>query len=123
MKGPNIEKKIRGEESLLFAKADRLYVNSKKDATLETTEKGGVQHKQALFEKHYVLVDEPGEYYLSHILTTSEKGRDIAEGIKNAIINTDFEDTLTVIGTDSIAAMTGRYNGAIRCLEECLRDH
>ena len=37
--------KIREEESVLFAKADGLYVDSKKDVTLVTTGKRGVQRR------------------------------------------------------------------------------
>ena len=87
---------------------DGLYVDSKKNATLVTTEKGGVQHRQVLLEKQ---AGKPGEYFLSHISTKSEKDGDIAKGIKDAIINTDLEHSLTVIGTDNTAATTGRYNG------------
>ena len=32
-----------------------------------------------------------------------------------------MEDALTVIGTKNIAVMMERYNGAIRCLEECMK--
>ena len=66
-------KKIQ-KESVLFANADELYAASKNDAILATTEKQGVQHRQVSLEKHYVLVGEPSEYYLSHISTKSEKG-------------------------------------------------
>ena len=36
------------------------------------------------------------------------------------LINTNLEDTLTVIGADVTAAITRQYNGAIRDLEKCL---
>ena len=61
-----------------------------------------------------------GEYYLSHFSTEDGKGRTIAQKIFNTIANTELHDKLTVVGTDGTAAMTGKFNGCIRKLEELL---
>ena len=68
----------------------------------------------------YTMVGQPGEYYLSHFSTEDGKGRTIAQKIFNTIANTELHDKLTVVGTDGTAAMTGKFNGCIRKLEELL---
>ena len=46
------------------------------------------------------------------------KGRSIAHRIFNNIKATSLQETLAVVGSGGTAAMTGIYNGAIRCSEE-----
>ena len=58
---------------------------SKKDATLVMNQKGEVHHEQVVLEKYCNLEGKPGKYYLGHISTQSDKGRVIAEEIKDAI--------------------------------------
>ena len=97
MKGSNIKKDKR-EESMLFSKVDGLHI-MEKDATLVMTQKREVQRRQVVLEEHYIMVGEPGKYYLGHISTKSEKSHAIAEGIKDAITNTNLEDILKVTAT------------------------
>ena len=71
-------------------------------------------------EEHYVIIGEPGEFYLSHTTPKSGKGIDIAASIHKEIKDTPLEDNLRISGSDGTSIMTGEYNGAIRKHEELL---
>ena len=71
-------------------------------------------------EEHYVVVGEPGEFYLSHLTPDTGKGSDVAAAIYKLIESTTLQGNLRVIGSDGTAAMTGCWSGCIARLEEML---
>ena len=113
-------KKIQEEETAFFGKVNCIYVDGRKDATLMTSELNGKSYRVKNLEEHYVIVGEPGEYYLSHVSPDDGKGQTIARAICNAIENTELEKNMLCIGSGGTATMTGANKGAIRKLEELL---
>ena len=100
-----------------------IYFDGRKDATQVTMQGPNNKfYRSVQLEDHYTMVGQPGEYYLSHFSTEDGKERTIAQEIFNTIANTELQvhDKLTVVGTDGTAAMTGKFNGCIRKLEELL---
>ena len=112
---------IRKKEQENFKLVNAIYFDGRKDATQVTMQGPNDKfYRSVQLEDHYTMVGQPGEYYLSHFSTEDGKGRTIAQKIFNTIANTELHDKLTVVGTDGTAAMTGKFNGCIRKLEELL---
>ena len=64
--------KIRKAEEGLFKIVDGIYIDGQKDATLVVTESDEKMYMRTDLEEHYVIVGEPGEFYLPHV--TPETG-------------------------------------------------
>ena len=111
---------IRKAEGL-FEIVDGIYIDGRKDATLVVTESDGKMYMQTDLEEHYVIVGEPGEFYLSHV--TPETGTDlcIAQSIYKAVKDTKLESNWSIIGSDGTATMTGPTRGCIASLEALLQ--
>ena len=73
-------------------------------------ESGKIYHSTCV-EEHIVMIREPDEYYLRRYSNENGKGSSIADGIYSVIKGTDFEENLTVTGTDDAATMTGINEG------------
>ena len=92
-----------------------MYVDGRNDATLKTTcLESGKTYQSKCLEEHIVMVEEPGEYYLSHFSTEDGKGCSIVDGIYSVIKSTELEQNLPEIATDGAATMTGINKGCIR---------
>ena len=112
---------LRKEEDANFDLVNGIYLDSRKDGTMVITQSDeGKKYRKTVLEEQYVIVDKPGEFYLTYVTTEDGRGRTIARCIYSVIKTTDLEDKLAIIGSDGTATMTGPYNGAIRCLEELL---
>ena len=85
-----------------------------------STEQNGKIHRRTDLEEHYVILGEPGEFYLSHVSPESGTGRHIADSIYQVLKGTELEQTLNIIGTDDTASMTGS-KGYIASLESLLQ--
>ena len=66
----------------------------------------GKYHQNVQLEEHYVVVGEPGGFYLSHVTPTDGTGLSIAKSVLHAIAGTELEGKLAPIGSDGTAAMT-----------------
>ena len=77
----------------------------------------GKMYRSTQLEEHYVLIGEPGTYYLTHLSPTDGKGRTLAQEIFDFISNTMLCRKLNIVGTDGAALMTGKFNSVIRSLE------
>ena len=73
---------------------------------------------KTIVEEHYVVVGEPGEFYLTHVSPLNGKGRSIAQAMFDKIKDTLLQDNLAAVGSDGTAVMIDVHNGAIRNLEE-----
>jgi len=114
-------KVIQKEEQQTIHLINGFYIDGRKDATLMTKEINGRYHRHVELEEHYVIVGEPGEFYLSHVAPTSGSGSAIAQSVFNFLKDSLLYDKLAIIGSDGTASMTGAKKGAIRCLEELLQ--
>ena len=113
---------IRQNQSKFFHMINGVYVDGRKDATLTTSQlDNGKSYQSMHLEEHYVMVGEPGEYYVTHFGTADGKGCSIADGIFSAIKDTELQEKLEVIGSDGAATMTGVNSGCIRTLEVLLK--
>ena len=110
------------QEELFFKEVDGIYIDGRKDATLtlKQDELSGRYHQSTELIEHYVIVGQPGEFYLTHLSPSNGKGQSIAEEVYNSIKDIELCDVLEVIGTDGTASMTGVKNEFIRCLEDKL---
>ena len=68
-------------------------------------------------DEHYVLVDEPGCFYLTHTSPEDGTASSIANTIFNPFKNTELHQNLAIVGADSTNVMTGLHQGVIRQLE------
>ena len=107
---------IRKAEEGLFEIVDGMYIDGRKDATLVMTESDGKMYMQTDLE-HYVIVGEPGEFYLSHVTLETVTGLYIAQSIYKAVKDTELESNLSIIGSDGTATMTGPIRGCVASLE------
>ena len=113
---------ISEEEAILYKFIDGIYIDGRKDATLQTehdAQTGKYYHKAELQER-IVVVGKPGACYLTHVFPQGGRGIIIANEVYDAIKSTELSYTLNIIGTDVTASMTGNKAGFIRCLEEKL---
>ena len=76
---------------------------------------------QTDLEKHYVIVGEPGEFYLSHVTPETATGLYIAQPIYKAVKDTECKLSLSIIGSDGTATMTGPTRGCTASLEPLLQ--
>ena len=112
---------VRIEEPALFSLVDGVYVDGRKDTTMILFQsQDGKYYRKIQLEEHYVIVGEPGGFYVSHVSLENGKGITIVNSIGNSIENTTLEEKLVIAGNDGTAIMTGAYKGAIHLLEERL---
>ena len=64
-------------------------------------------YMQTDLEEHHVIVREPAEFYLSHVISEAGTGLYIAQSIYKAVKDTEHESNLSIIGSDGTATMTG----------------
>ena len=112
----------RMEDDALFLKVDGIYIDGRKDATQVMVNKEDKCYRKTIVEEHYVVVGEPGAFYLTHVSPPDGKGRSIAQTIFDKIKDTSLQDNLAAVGSDGTAVMTGAHNGAIRNLEELCKN-
>ena len=67
----------------------------------------GKSYRRTELEKHYAVVGEPGEFYLTHLTLDYGKGVSIAKPLFSAIENTDLQINITTVGSNGTAVMTG----------------
>ena len=111
---------IRQDEESLFAQVESIYVDGRKVATMVMTQAEGESYRQTILEEHYVVVGEPGEFYLTHVTPDDGKGATIGKALYDVIENTDLQEKITTVGSDGTPVMTGPHTGCIRSLEEML---
>jgi len=113
-------KKFRNETLLkdekFLPEINAIYTDGRKDATLVQEQ----SKRKVVTEEHYVVIGEPGTFYLTHVTPENGKGRVIANAIYQYIKDNSMENNIYLIGTDGTAVMTGANNGFIRSLEELL---
>ena len=115
-------KEIQEKEMENFKLINGLYFDGRKDATqMMAKAPTGKCFITTELEEHYVLVGEPGGYYLTHLSPPNGKGRVLAKEIFDSISDTELCRNLMILGSDGTASMTGRFNGCIRAMEELVQ--
>ena len=115
-------KEIQEKEMENFKLINGLYFDGRKDATLMMAKAPtGKSFITTELEEHYVLVGEPGGYYLTHLSPPNGKGRVLDKEIFDSISDTELCRNLMILGSDGTASMTGRFNGCIRAMEELVQ--
>ena len=96
-----------------------MYFDSRKDATLvQSAGENKKLFKSIEMEKYYVVVGQPGEFYLSHTSPKDGKNRAIAKCIYDFIKDNDFEGNLIIVGSGDTASITGANTRCIGAFEE-----
>ena len=90
-----------------------IFIDGRKDATMTMVEVNGNYHHQTVIEEHYVIVEEPNGFYLSHVMPEDGSGYKIATLVYSAIKDTALEQKLKIVGTDGTAVMTGKANASL----------
>ena len=106
------------EDDALFLKVDGIYIDGRKHATQVKVNKEDKCYRKTIVEEHYVVVGEPGAFYLTYVSPPDGKGRSITQTIFDKIKDTSLQDNLAAVGSDETAVMTGAQNGAIRNLKK-----
>ena len=78
-------------------------------------------HRNTFIEEHYVIVGEPNDFYLSHVMPKDGTGYKIATSVYSAIKDTALEQKFKVVKSDETAVMTGKSKGFIASLETLVR--
>ena len=92
-------------------------VDGRKDATMTVVEVNGNYHCQTVIEEHYVIVEEPNGFYLSHVTPEDGTGYKIATSVYSAIKDTALVQKLKIVGSDETAVVTGKSKRFIASLE------
>ena len=108
---------IRNKEQELFELVDSIFVDGRIDATMTMVEVNGNYHRQTVIEEHYVIVGEPNDFYLSHVMAEDGARYGIAASVYSAIKDTALKQKLKIVGSDGTAVMTGKSKGFIAALE------
>ena len=85
------------------------------------TESDEKMYMQTDLEEHYVIVGEPGRFYLSHVTPEARTGLYIAQSIYKAVKDTELESNLSIIDSGETATITGPTQGCIVSLEALLQ--
>ena len=86
---------------------DSIFVDERKDATMTMVEVNGNYHRQTVIEEH-VIVGEPNDFYLTHVMPEDGTGYKTATSVYSAIKDTALEQILKIVRSDETAAMTGK---------------
>ena len=97
-----------------------VYFDGKKDATLVRTQIGEKFYTSTVLEEHYVLIDEPGGRYLSHVTPSSGHGISVANAIHKFLSENELCKNVQVIGCDGTNINVGHKKRAITYLENDL---
>ena len=98
-----------------------LYFDSRKDASQVIVEgPNGKMCGSTQLEQHYVLVGEPGTYYLTRLSSIDGKGRTLTQEIFEFILETVLCEKLIIINTDETASMTDSY---LQDFVACIKTH
>ena len=84
----------RMENDALFLKADGIYIDGRKNAMQMMVNKEDKCFRKTILEEHYVVVGEPGAFYLTHVTPRNGKGQPIAQTIFDKIKDTLLQDNL-----------------------------
>ena len=68
-----------------------IFVDRRKDATMTMVKVNENYHRQTVIEEHYVIVEEPNGFYLSHVMPEDGIGYKIASPVYSAIRDTGLE--------------------------------
>lgn len=98
-----------------------IYFDGRRDKTMTKIKNNDKWYGDTTVEDHYVLVTEPGGYYLTHVTPTSGKSGDIANCILTVIGDHDAGETINSVGCDSTNTNTGCKAGVIRHIEQSLK--
>ena len=121
--GERCRENICREELFNFKHITGLYFDGRKNATQVMLEgPNGKNYRSIEVEEHYVLVGEPGIYYLTHLTSSDGKARILAQKIFEFISETELSEKLTIIRTDVTALMIGRFKGAISSLKKLIKN-
>ena len=96
---------------------DSIFVDGRKDVTMTVVEVNGNYHCQTVIEEYYVIVGEPNDFYLSHVMPEDKTGYQIVTSVYFAIKDTALEQKLKIVGSDGTAVMTGKNKGFIASIE------
>jgi hypothetical protein len=94
-----------------------IFFDGRKDMTLMREKRGDKWYSTKKNEEHYVMIGEPGTFYLCHLTLEQGTGSAIADSIHNAIEERGITDKIMAVGADSTAVNTGHRGGAIHLLE------
>ncbi|KAK0057091.1 hypothetical protein Bpfe_013455 [Biomphalaria pfeifferi] len=97
-----------------------IYFDGRRDTTLVKVNRSGKWYGDTTVENHYVLVEEPGSSYLTHVTPSSGRSTDIANSIVTVIREQDASDSILAKCCDSTNANVGSKGGVIRHLEDVL---
>lgn len=94
-----------------------IFFDGRKDMTLVKEKRGDKWYSMKKIEEHYVMIGEPGTFYLCHLTLERGTGSAIADSIHSSIEEMGITDKIMAVGADSTAVNTGHRGGAIHLLE------
>ena len=85
---------------------DSIFVGGRKDATMTIIKVNGNYYRPTVIKEHYVIVEEPNGFYLSHVMPEDGTGYKIETSIYSEIKDTAMEQKLKIVGSDGTAVIS-----------------
>ena len=85
-----------------------LFFDGKKDMTLTKQKIDGKWYSTTKLEDHYVIIGEPGTFYLRHVTVERGTGATIAAALHDVMKELGILENICAVGADSTAVNTGR---------------
>ena len=112
-----LRKKTKKDEEKQSEQVKGIGFVGHKDATLTIEETNHKHYKSTVLEDHYVVTEEPNDFYLDHFTPATGRGIDIAHGLWQVIKESNLESKLCLVKAGGTNTNTGCNRGAIRYLE------
>ena len=98
---------LREVKTNIFKLVDGIYVDGRKDAAQVICSINEKFYQNVILEEHYVIVGEPGKFYLTNCSPEDGKEATISKCLYNAIKDITLQEKLAVNGCHRTAALTG----------------
>ena len=108
------EKEISSKPVIAFS------YDSRKDKTLVQIFKNGKIYTKVVIEDHYVMLEEPGNVFLGHVVPVSGHSLSIAIKLFRFLKSKGWDESICVIGADGCSTNTGYKKGALVMLEKLI---
>ena len=83
----------------MFECVQDIFINGRKDVTLTIMKKNEKCYRQSIIENHHLVVGEPEEFYLSHVIPQDGTRNSIAGKIFEITKDTPLEEKTNILGS------------------------
>ena len=114
------EIQVKQEVEISSKPVTGFYFDGKKDSTLTRVKKGEKFYTKTVIEDHYVMLEEPGSFFLGHEEPYSGHGISIGLKLFRFLKSKAWEGSIYVVGADGCNVNVGNKEGALVHLEKLI---